>query len=116
MNITSTLATGCPAGLEKIFSGDWPGTSYGCDCVDVPFCDLRNVFVGFIETQSCDLNETLCGCKTVSPVSASDFWLWPTNNRYCVQRDPSISYKNTYMNMNTDGTCKPNFKRCGEPT
>ena len=27
-----------------------------------------------------------------------------------------MSYKNTYLNMNTDGTCKPNFKQCGDKT
>ena len=120
MSVFSTTGTACPSDHDRIFTGDWSGTVTGCNCpsgrrTTSYYCRKARVSTG-LSKGSCSTNQTRCGCSTVSSVSASDFWLWPTNNRYCAQRDQRISYSNTFMNMNTDGSCKSNFKQCGSST
>ena len=104
----------CPQGHVKIFQGDWPGTEKGCDCLQVKTCYRRGVSEGKLTKGSCNRNSTLCGCKNVREVEASDLWLWPNEVEFCAKRDQSLSFQNTHENMFADGTCKTGFSQCGD--
>ena len=116
MDIKKATNNACPSGYDRVFKGDWPGTEVGCNCLHVTYCRLRGVNENTLSKGSCSRNETRCGCRNVGEISASDFWIWPTNNEYCVKRDQSLSYENTYKNMFSDGSCKTGFTQCGNPS
>ncbi|TNV79722.1 hypothetical protein FGO68_gene2934 [Halteria grandinella] len=59
----------CPSHYEELFTREWPGTEYGCDCMGVYSTRLefwqQN---SMLNHGSCTYNQTRAGCKTVYPL------------------------------------------------
>ena len=90
----------------------YPGTVLGCYCTSSS--SRRNVRAGVFQGE-CNRNQTIMGCKLVSPTSAVQMPVWAQNYTITyVVKYTNSSYNTLRTNMKSDGTCVEGFKLCSD--
>lgn len=100
------------------WTGLYRGTVNGCDC---PYSDSHRGVTRGLHRHRCSYNESRCHCSDINPIQPTNFTKWyqlgssGINNRGVIyyQTRENSSFFDLYKNMNPDGNCKPNFKKCG---
>jgi hypothetical protein len=107
------LAESSSAGFKIAFQGKWVGTDTGCDCLGI-YCSRKGVDDNSLSKGGCNRNETLCGCDFVSSRASTVLSTVPGQDSVCIKRAPGLNFKELYLFMNEDGSCKSGHTICGD--
>ena len=89
----------------------YPGTVLGCYCPTS--YSRRNVRAG-VFTGECNRNQTISGCKQVSPTSPVQMSIWGNATTTYVVKWTNSSYNALRQNMRPDGTCVNGTMLCSD--
>lgn len=93
------------------WSGSFTGFIEGCNCPRSD--DYSNVQQG-LSRGRCSFNQTHSDCVGVEPVPGKMLSVWTGGQQVNLVYRTGSKFLNIYKNMNTDGSCKSGFKRCGD--
>jgi len=97
---------------KGVWSGIYKGTVAGCDC---PYSDSEKGVKRGLHRNACSTNETECSCVDISQISPIPVKNWVNQDMTFLKFIGSSSFSALHDNMNSDGSCKSGFKRCGNP-
>src|SRR3990167_342419 len=93
------------------WKSQWPGNKEGCWCEKNSF-GLK-VSRG-LKDRGCNNNETRAGCINIDERGPQDISKWVNCQKVYAVRGSKTSFKQNYLNIESDGTCKLGFKNCGD--
>ena len=108
------IQIGCSSPESRpIFVNNYPGTVYGCNCLDVGWSFYRGVRYRELNQGSCRYNETRAGCREVPSTPPRELHWFKTN--VCgIFGNSTENFQTMMLNMHKrNGTCRAGFKKCG---
>src|SRR3990167_3118226 len=93
------------------WKSQWPGNNEGCWCEK---SDLIQRVQKGLKEQRCNSTQTKGGCVNIDERGPQDLNKWINSQTIYAVRGTKTSFKQNYLNMDSDGTCKAGFKNCGD--
>ena len=109
---TNTAALPDSSFYWTMWNGTWPGTRAGCYCTAANANSRMKVRAGVFDS-TCNGNQTKQGCQKIASTPSASISKWLLGQTIYAARKRGTSFLANYRNMNSDGTCKFGFTRCG---
>lgn len=105
----------CSGNKSEVYLSYWPGTGYGCNCLDTSRF-MREMYdvTRDLHSGSCSYNKSMAGCKNVMPTPAKPMHVWRGGQKYCATTYKGISFIDIADRFEDDKDCLPGTIKCGK--